>query len=195
LKTVGFVYLKNHGISQETVNNLFATSADFFARPQSEKDLFAWGLEGKSSSPGYTAYGGEKLSQSLDQDEIDSLRSSNPDMKEAFDIGYERVINGSSNIWPGERDSKMVQMKEVMQDFFKQCQQVQFAVMQAISLGMGLGENYFDKFLTEGANTLRFLHYPPVEKEVFEKDKCAVRAGAHSDYGKSFYSPYFECLD
>jgi len=30
---------------------------------------------------------------------------------------------------------------------------------------------------------LRLLHYTPVKKEVFEKNKAQVRAGAHTDYG------------
>lgn len=70
-----------------------------------------------------------------------------------------------------------------MQDFFLQCKELHRLVMSAIGVGMGLGEAYFDDFVRVGDNTLRLLHYPPVKREVFEKNKDQVRAGAHSDYG------------
>ena len=139
----------------------------------------AWGMSGKSSSPGYTAYGGEKLTQSLDQAEIDELRTSNPDMKEAFDVGLERVLGGK---WPGEVDSDMAQTRLVFKVFFEKCRGLQMEVMRSIALGMGLQERFFDEFISEGDNTLRCLHYPRTKKEVFKK-VGSVRAGAHSDYG------------
>jgi isopenicillin N synthase-like dioxygenase len=184
-KTAGFIYLKNHSIPPEIVETLFSTSRDFFARSQEQKNRFAWGMSGKSSSPGYTAYGGEKLTQSLDQAEIDDLRSTNPDMKEAFDVGLERVEGGENNIWPGEIGDEMVQTKLHMQDVFARCRGLQVEVMRAIALGMGLQEKYFDDCISEGDNTLRCLHYPPAKKELFENGKGSIRAGAHSDYGIS----------
>ena len=165
------------------MSSLFTTSAEFFARPQEQKNKLLWGLQGRSSSPGYTAYGGEKLSQSLDQAEIDALRHTNPDMKEAFDVGLERIVDGEKNMWPGEIDGQMVQMKLVIQDFFLKCRQLQVEVMRSIALGMNLKEDFFDEYISEGDNTLRCLHYPPAKKEDFEESKASIRAGAHSDYG------------
>lgn len=186
-KTAGFIYLQNHGIPPSAVAELFGTIKTFFARPQAEKDPLAWGLSSTSSSPGYTAYGGEKLSNSLDQAEVDALRASHPDMKEALDVGWERLLDDS--VWPGENDGEMTKARLVMQSFTARCRELQLEVMKAIALGLGLEEGYFQEFLAEGDNTLRCLHYPPTKKEVFEK-KGAVRAGAHSDYGESLTSTY-----
>ncbi|OAL25226.1 hypothetical protein AYO22_05103 [Fonsecaea multimorphosa] len=182
-QTSGFVYLKNHRIPQSEIDSLFSTAAAFFNRPQHEKNQLSWGMQGRSSSPGYTAYGGEKLSQSLDQAEIDRLRASNPDMKEALDVGLERIEGAADNKWPGEIDRGIVEMKLVIQGFFERCRQTQVVVMRAIALGLGLEERYFDALVDEADNTLRCLHYPPARAEVFERSKDAVRAGAHSDYG------------
>lgn len=41
-RTAGFIYIKNHGIPQTAVENTFAESAKFFARPREEKDNLAW---------------------------------------------------------------------------------------------------------------------------------------------------------
>lgn len=55
--------------------------------------------------------------------------------------------------------------------------------MSAIALGLGLPEIFFNSFCDKGDNTLRLLHYPSAEEEVFKKTVGAVRAGAHTDYG------------
>ena len=70
-----------------------------------------------------------------------------------------------------------------MQGFYLQCKEVHRLVMSAIALGLGLDEGFFDEFVVKGDNNLRLLHYPPVKKEVFERNKGQVRAGAHTDYG------------
>lgn len=41
-QTAGFIYLRNHGLPQEIVDNTFAESAKFFSRPREEKDALAW---------------------------------------------------------------------------------------------------------------------------------------------------------
>jgi len=48
---------------------------------------------------------------------------------------------------------------------------------------MGLPSSYFDEYTDGGDNTLRLLHYPEVEKEIFLRNKLQVRAGEHTDYG------------
>jgi isopenicillin N synthase-like dioxygenase len=55
--------------------------------------------------------------------------------------------------------------------------------MRAIAVGMGLEETYFDRFVCDGDNTLRLLHYPAVRKDLFTVNPGQVRAGEHSDYG------------
>jgi isopenicillin N synthase-like dioxygenase len=55
--------------------------------------------------------------------------------------------------------------------------------MQAIAVGLGIDEHWFDKFCNAGDNTLRLLHYPGVSSKVFAENKNSVRAGAHTDYG------------
>lgn len=41
-QNAGFIYLKNHGIPPAVVENTFAESAKFFARPREDKDRLAW---------------------------------------------------------------------------------------------------------------------------------------------------------
>lgn len=127
-------------------------------------------------------FGREKVTQSADPDEIARLRASNPDYKETMEIGREGVP-GMPNKWPNGFDEEGRQFTETMRAFHDTCSKLHVQVMRAIALGMGYDETFFDEYTDAADNTLRLLHYPPVLKEVFAKNRDAVRAGPHSDYG------------
>ena len=57
--TIGFVYLKDHGIPLSAVDSIFAESARFFALPKSTKTQYA--LRDASVNQGYTADGAEGI--------------------------------------------------------------------------------------------------------------------------------------
>lgn len=118
----------------------------------------------------------------MDREEVQKEKSAVPDLKESIEIGREDE-EGLPNHWPDRFDSEGAEFRMIMQDFFLQCKELHKLVMSAIGTGMRLGEAYFDDFVRVGDNTLRLLHYPPVKREVFAKNKDQVRAGAHSDYG------------
>ncbi|PGG96735.1 hypothetical protein AJ79_09463 [Helicocarpus griseus UAMH5409] len=179
-KTSGFLYLKNHGIPPSVTRKVFDTSAEFFARPQEEKDLLAWTTP--QSNRGYVAKGREKVTQASDPNEIRKMRNSNPDLKESIEIGREGV-EGHPNQWPDEIDDKGKEFTEVMKAFFLTCKDLHIKFMRAVALGMCLPEHFFDEYTDGGDNNLRLLHYPPVAKTVFKNNEGQVRAGEHSDYG------------
>ncbi|KAI9834901.1 MAG: hypothetical protein M1838_005452 [Thelocarpon superellum] len=179
-QTSGFIYLAKHGIAPATVEDVFATSAKFFTRPQEQKDGLQWTTP--ESNRGYVAHGREKVSQLADRDQVEALRSQNPDLKESMEIGKDGVP-GRPNRWPDELDDEGKHFKTVMQQFFRTCKDLNIQIMRALALGMGLGESYFDEYTDGGDNNLRLLHYPATPKEVFAKNKGQVRAGEHSDYG------------
>lgn len=87
----GFVYLGNTGISRGVVSNVFSWSQRFFDLSMREKLKLAW--ETPESNRGYVAPGREKVSRLLDQDEIEKIRASNPDLKESLEIGKEPSDN------------------------------------------------------------------------------------------------------
>ena len=50
-------------------------------------------------------------------------------------------------------------------------------ILRALAIYIGVDENYFDKWASNGNSILRPIHYPPIQEE----PKGAVRAGAHGD--------------
>ncbi|CAI6332249.1 unnamed protein product [Periconia digitata] len=181
----GFIYLKNHGIPEATVSDVFANSAKFFARPQAQKDALSW--YSPEANRGYSAAGREKVTDLEELDDVGKLREAVPDLKESLEIGREGE-EGMPNMWPaveGDNDAKV--FKEVMLKFHDTCKALHMQLMRAIALGMGIDEQWFDSFTDRGDNTLRLLHYPGVPKSVFKRQdgQLQVRAGEHSDYGSA----------
>ncbi len=136
------------------------------------------------SNRGYAAPGREKVLNENDKEAIAKVRAVNPDLKESMEIGREGVP-GLPNNWPDRFDSEGKTFRDVMQEFWLKCHGLQMEVMRSMALGLGLHQGFFDEFVDVGVNNLRLLHYPPVEKSVFVRNKGQVRAGEHSDYGES----------
>jgi isopenicillin N synthase-like dioxygenase len=122
--------------------------------------------------------GREKVTTITDKSSVQALKAQVPDIKESLEIGRENEL-AHANHWPAGD----AHFKSTMLAFFAQCKELHVQVMRAIAVGMGIDEAWFDGFTDVGDNTLRLLHYPSVEKGVFERNKMQVRAGAHTDYG------------
>lgn len=127
---------------------------------------------------GYSAPGREKVTQLMDIADVEKVRAALPDIKESLEIGRDNEP-GHPNNWL-EESGNMVGFRKDMLGFFEQCRQLHVEVMRAIAVGMGLDDGFFDSFVDVGDNTLRLLHYPAVQSDVFKMNPGTVRAGEHS---------------
>lgn len=188
-QNAGFIYLKNHGISQSTLSTVFSHSANFFARPEEQKDALAW--YSAAANRGYTAQGREKLVVLEETGTEEELRKIVPDLKESLEIGRDDQPE-TPNMWPSG-DEEATEFKKEMMAFFETCKRLHMQVMRAIALGMAIEETWFDGFTDAGDNTLRLLHYPGVAKSIFKRDdgQIQVRAGEHSDYGIGIHAEHY----
>jgi isopenicillin N synthase-like dioxygenase len=167
---IGFLYLKNPGISQAVIERGFAESQRFFNRPLAEKVAVAWGNE--VSNRGYIAM------------QKESLNPTRPgDYKEAFNVGQESAALATgnhpeihSNHWPLGDD----RFRDQMLDLFAACNVTANQIFRAFSLALQLPESFIgDRHITQD-HTLRLLHYPPITHSLSPNQ---IRAGEHSDYG------------
>ncbi|EMC97924.1 hypothetical protein BAUCODRAFT_573968 [Baudoinia panamericana UAMH 10762] len=180
-QTAGFIYLRNHGVPKADVETAFAESARFFKRSPTQKEALNWTTP--EANRGYSGPGREKTTDLTDAADIEAKRAEEgADLKESFEIGREGEP-GFPNQWPDKFDEDGVRFKEHMLSFFDKCKQLHVEVMRSIAVGLGIDEQWFDKFCSTGDNTLRLLHYPAVDSNVFQQNKNTVRAGAHTDYG------------
>ncbi|GJJ07522.1 hypothetical protein Clacol_001724 [Clathrus columnatus] len=185
-KEVGFVYLKEHGISSKIIKEAFEKNKlawDGTFSPESLELIKqldqTFSLADPRSNRGYVEPGRERVTQVSDPKQIAALRSKAPDSKESMEIGRDWDIN-YKNKWPSESD--VPGFKDFMKDFFQTCHDLHTTVLSSVALGLGLEERFFDSYINEQYHNLRLLSYPSVKSSILKQEGQA-RAGAHSDYG------------
>ncbi|KAH9936305.1 thymine dioxygenase [Fomitopsis serialis] len=178
-KTIGFVYLVDHGLPKEKIARMFEWSKKFFALPMETKMLAPHPPSG-THHRGYSPPGKEKVVQHVyDDKELAKIRAKAPDVKESFEIGREEDA-AMTNIWLPE--DVFPGFKEASLEFFWACREIELTILRALSLGLHLEESFLEKFHTAPDNQLRLLHYPSVRVDDLEREEVA-RIGAHSDFG------------
>ncbi|KAL3449184.1 Clavaminate synthase-like protein [Aspergillus insuetus] len=180
---VGFFYIKNHGIPSENVSAMHAAAQAFFALSHEQKMEY---YLGKSSRyHGYSPLAGEHS----DKD----LFGSQTNLSESFDIGYEIAGDPSKSIfehtlpadsfelyggnqWPD--DNVLPGFHATYLEYFRNCVELSRKLLRIFALALGLGERYFDEFVTYPGCMSRILHYPP--QPVGGKERVGIEA--HTDF-------------
>ncbi|KAM5535028.1 hypothetical protein V8D89_011256 [Ganoderma adspersum] len=177
-KRIGFVYLVNHGIPPEKSKAMFQWSKRFFALPM-EKKLLAPHPPSGTHHRGYSAPGLEKVTQVYDDKElIANARAKAPDVKESYECGWEENA-GMPNIWLPE--DVLPGFREACMDFYWTCHETELQILRAITVALGISEDYLVKYHHAHDNQLRLLHYPSVPAKDLEEEKI-TRIDAHSDF-------------
>ncbi|MEO6637869.1 MAG: 2-oxoglutarate and iron-dependent oxygenase domain-containing protein [Ginsengibacter sp.] len=163
---VGFVAVRNHGISGELINELYKDVQQFFSLPSEKKKHFE--KPELAGQRGYTSFGKEH-----------AKGSDAPDLKEFFQYG--QIVPPDHPLKPEYPDN--IEVAEVLgfdETFFAAYRAFEKSgkfLLQAIALYLGLDENYFDDLVKEGNSIVRAIHYPPITNE----PKSAIRAEQHED--------------
>ncbi|KAF1946378.1 Clavaminate synthase-like protein [Clathrospora elynae] len=175
---VGFVYLRNHGVDAEMVEQCFKWSEKFFALPLETK-MLAPHPPGGSHHRGYSGMGLEKVSQhTYDAVELNKLRET-PDYKESFESGHIHD-NAQPNIWPP--DSALPGFRSFMQAYFSECTGLIHSILDALSIALRVPEPGLSPTHSESLFQLRLLHYPAIGVDELKQEKRS-RINAHSDFG------------
>lgn len=164
---IGFVAVKNHGINESIVANLYKDIKEFFALEESIKKKYE--IEGIGGQRGYTSFGKEHAK---------GMKAG--DLKEFWHFG--QFVEDKDPIEKEYPDNVAVEELPAFLPTGKKAYQA-FEdtgrhMLRAIALFLGLEEEYFNPHIHNGNSILRPIHYPPITGEV---EKGAVRAGAHED--------------
>jgi len=163
---IGFVAVKNHGVSQQLIDDFYAASKAFFALPVEKKR--AYEIAGLAGQRGYTSFGTEH-----------AKHSNVPDLKEFFQIGQE--VKGDIPLRSNTPDNVRVKEIDTFLDLgiqlYRAFEKSGSALLQAIAIHLNLDEDYFTKKIYNGNSILRAIHYPPIRQE----PKSAIRAEQHED--------------
>ncbi|XP_071398104.1 uncharacterized protein [Centroberyx affinis] len=166
---VGFVYLKNSGISQEEIDRVMDISKRFFLQPDELKLPFSRKSFANNPNHGWVS------------SETERLNPRQPgDLKEAFNTASLRT----DIKWPSS--GAVVGFQEVQKSFFLRCKELSLRVLRVMAHSLALDPQVFlgaHRFIgtDENGTTLRSLYYPPVNSEKVKEGQ--LRCGEHSDYG------------
>ncbi|UZE49248.1 isopenicillin N synthase family dioxygenase [Rhodopseudomonas sp. P2A-2r] len=170
----GFFYVKNHGIPETLVAQVFAEAETFFALPAADK--LALDKAHSKANRGYEPLKAQTLEAGAP-----------PDLKEGFYIGPEhaaddpRVLAGKFNHGPNQWPANAGPgFHDTMTDYFTALLGLGERLMRGIALSLDLDEDYFKDFCADPMATLRLLHYPPQQPGDAPEQRGA---GAHTDFG------------
>lgn len=165
-QNIGFVAIKNHGLSDELMSSLYEEVQTFFSLQDVAK--------GKYEKPelfgqrGYISKGKEK-----------AKGRNTGDLKEFFHVGQppeNKLTEYPDNIWPEEVPA----LSGLTTEAFKILEEAGLHMLRAIALHLELEENYFENKARSGNSILRAIHYFPIENPQ-EIPEGAVRAAEHGD--------------
>jgi isopenicillin N synthase-like dioxygenase len=163
---VGFVAVKNHGIPDELIADLYKYVQQFFALPGETKKKYE--IPGLAGQRGYTSFGKEH-----------AKGSDAPDLKEFFQFG--QIVDDNDPVKSEYPDNVQVNDISAFNTTFTKAyrafEKSGRALLQAIAIYLGLDEHYFDEHIHNGNSILRAIHYPPITQE----PKSAIRAEQHED--------------
>jgi len=163
---VGFVSIRNHGISDDDVEVLYNKVKDFFSLEEEKKMNYE--IAGMAGQRGYTSYGKESAKGS----EVG-------DMKEFWQHG--QTLEGDVQVNDNYPDNIKVDevggFDDTLLRTYRQFEVAGGSLLEAIALYLNLPSDYFGEKVHMGNSILRLIHYPPILKE----PKSAVRAESHED--------------
>ncbi|MEM9276400.1 MAG: 2-oxoglutarate and iron-dependent oxygenase domain-containing protein [Cyanobacteria bacterium P01_F01_bin.143] len=167
-QNIGFVAVKNHGLSDELTQHLYQAVKQFFALSEGTKQKYE--ITNLGGQRGYTSKGKEH-----------AKGRTIGDLKEFYHVGQEllepeRIQFGyPQNIFPSE----IPEFKTTTLEAYRILEEAGLKLLRAIAIYLELDEFYFDQKVRCGNSILRAIHYFPLDQQ--EITKGAVRAAAHGD--------------
>ncbi len=163
---VGFVAVKNHGITDDLIAQQYEHVQQFFSLPLEKK--LTYEIPGLAGQRGYTSFGREH-----------AKGSEAPDLKEFFQYG--QTVENDDPIKSEYPDNvavnEIASFNKTLYNAYRNFETSGKALLQAIALYLKLDEYYFDQYVDNGNSILRCIHYPPITQE----PKSAIRAEQHED--------------
>lgn len=168
LSNAGFMYVKNHGVAQSFVDDVFDVTRRFFELPMADK-MALHVSKSDVALRGYIEPFGENTDPGKTRD-----------LKECFDIGPERASLEGPFFGPNQWPSGFPQFQELVYGYHQKMVTLSKQLLRGIALSLDLPETHFEAIMKDPISIQRLLHYPP-QNGIADKDIIGI--GAHTDYG------------
>lgn len=147
---VGFFYVTGHSIPENVIKDTFKYAKLFFDLPDSTKQNFSV----------------DDCQRGYRQNGTIVLPGNPPDVKEVFEFGVDlsvdhpHVLSGKPmhgpNQWPD-----LTGFRTAMESYYDEVVALGHALLPGFATGLGLPEDYFDRFHRDPAILWRLMRYPP----------------------------------
>jgi isopenicillin N synthase-like dioxygenase len=168
---VGFMYIKNHRISDDAIAAVFQTAADFHKLPLDAKMEVS--VTKNDHAQGYLhgmTKGNEKtISANLQE----AFQIKRPLADDDPDLLAGKPLHGKIP-WP----SAMPDLKPRMMAYYDTVNELGYELLKLYELSLGMDEGSLKQFFKKDMNSLRLLHYPP---QAPDEDGVHLGARAHTD--------------
>lgn len=168
LSNAGFMYVRNHGIAQDYVDQVFDVTRRFFDLPMAEK-MKLHVSHSDVALRGYIEPFGENTDPGKTRD-----------LKECFDIGPERNALEGPFFGPNQWPAALPEFQELVYGYHQKMVTLSKHLLRGIAISLDLPETYFEPSMQNPISIQRLLHYPPQNGRIDEK---IIGIGAHTDYG------------
>jgi isopenicillin N synthase-like dioxygenase len=167
-QNIGFVAIRNHGLSDELTKKIYDIIQKFFSLPEEVKNRYA--RPELFNQRGYVGKGKEH-----------AKGRNTGDLKEFYHVGQdlpqdEQVEDYPENVWPDE----LAEFKEITLEVYRTLESTALKMLNAIARYLDLPEDYFADKASKGNSILRPIHYYPIANPD-EVPEDAVRAAEHGD--------------
>eukprot|EP01083_Nonionella_stella_P095319 267553_1 len=177
LENIGCFYLKDHGISQQTIDRamnglktFFAYSKELKSQITIDKNQRGW-LDSTPTKSGVTAK--MKYTNVTDYKEVlffgPNLDPNDPDINNKPMVAL--------NQWP---TSFMPELSDDIDPYYNELMRVGATILESIAIGLGLNDtHFFKKYYVKPLGRGQLLYYPPP----IDRERDIYGVGPHSDLG------------
>jgi isopenicillin N synthase-like dioxygenase len=169
--TVGFFYIRNHGVPAHIIEGATRAAREFFAHPPEVKQRVAVNARHR----GFHAIGGATMYQ-----------ASKPDFKEFFGIGLElpeddpSVAAGEALRGPNNWPEFMPSLRPLLYAYYEAVGECGADLLRAVALSLEVDEAFFASRYTKRMQRTQMVYYPP-QPALADADQFGV--APHTDYG------------
>jgi isopenicillin N synthase-like dioxygenase len=159
--TIGFFYLKGHGIPQSTVDGLFRESRRFHSLPEEEKRKVPR-LDKYGFKSGY-----QEIFEELAKAKVNIINDAKPNMLSKFSVNREGGSGGASmlrdvgpveaNVWP----ENLPGFKDAVLEYHRAIEGLARSFLPLWAKCLALPLDFFEPYFLTPHLTLSLLHYPP----------------------------------
>jgi isopenicillin N synthase-like dioxygenase len=177
-RSIGFLVITGHGVPDEAIEAIYATTSGFFALPTDEKleAVSPVGDRHQAYAPNANPYDAATFDdRPIMREQYHSYRYDSPE--EAISAGYPNGVLSSllANVWP----QSPLEFETIWKQYFTEMEALAARMLGIFAVALGLPENWFDNKIDCHLGTMAANFYP---EQPIRPAEGQLRVRPHVDF-------------